>query len=507
LNTGDLIRALQELRRTVELEPHNLKAQVSLGNLLLAAGEYQDARERAELVLKEDAKNLDAQILLGDSYAGLKDVQASLREIRQATELSPDKPRPFFNLAILQSGGQQNTQAEESFKKALQLDPKYLPAVLSLGNFYMRQKRWSESEQQFRRAIELQPKQPLSRVALAALYLAQDQKAQAVQSLVEAKKALHDDSEGYRLLGDFYLLIGDLNKAVTEYHSLYREHPKDPVVRKNYIHLLTRAGRLDEAEKLNAEVLHQNPKDPGALIQRGEILSRQRRWTDAIQAFQSALKTGADGALAHYNLGLAFAGVGDTSQAETEWREAVRLRPGMVQAQRALADAALAKGDLAQLRQSGEAVVRLAPTFQEGYIYRGMARVSQSDEAGGEADLQRAIELAPQSPLGYTQLAAWRLGKKRYADAEKLFDKALELDPNYFDAMAGLLDLYMAAKQPAKAQARLKEQIAKAPTNSSFYLLQAKLELTQKDLEKAEAASQKAVDLEKNNLQATLLRG
>ncbi len=41
--------------------------------------------------------------------------------------------------------------------------------------------------------------------------------------------------------------IGDLDKAIAEYASLYSDHPKDVQVAKNYVQLLILKNRLDEA--------------------------------------------------------------------------------------------------------------------------------------------------------------------------------------------------------------------------------------------------------------------
>jgi tetratricopeptide (TPR) repeat protein len=50
-------------------------------------------------------------------------------------------------------------------------------------------------------------------------------------------------------------------------------------------------------------------------------------------------------------------------------------------------------------------------------------------------------------------------------------------------------------------------QISKAPNNSAYYFLQARILLTTKDLEKAEAALEKATERDQNNLNALLLLG
>jgi len=125
--------------------------------------------------------------------------------------------------------------------------------------------------------------------------------------------------------------------------------------------------------------------------------------------------------------------------------------------------------------------------------------------AGAEEDLKKAIEIAPQSPVGYSHLAGLRLAQKQYSEAEKLDEQALDRDPNAIEALQGLLNLYLVEKQPAKALARLNQQIAKSPSNGSFYLIQAKLLLAGGDAKMAEAAAQKAADLSPKNEEALLM--
>ena len=53
--------------------------------------------------------------------------------------------------------------------------------------------------------------------------------------------------------------------------QLYRDHPKDLIVKKNYIQLLILKDRLDEARKLNDEILKEKPDDEDAQVYKGEI--------------------------------------------------------------------------------------------------------------------------------------------------------------------------------------------------------------------------------------------
>src|SRR5690242_161436 len=124
--------------------------------------------------------------------------------------------------------------------------------------------------------------------------------------LQQTKRAIPDNSEGYRMLGDYYFATGDLDKAMAEYGSLYKDYPKDAQVKKNYIQILILKNRLDEADNLNNEVLKKNARDVDALICAGQIRMRRGDANGAVDALQNALKNDRDNAIAHYQLGMAF---------------------------------------------------------------------------------------------------------------------------------------------------------------------------------------------------------
>jgi len=171
LKLGMWQQAFIELSRASELNPGDLKAQITLGNLLLAGREFGRAQDIAKTVLGKDPNNVDAHILLANSYAGLNNAEASLKEMQGAIELAPDRAGSYLNMANIEMHAKDPAQAEQSFKKAVDLDPKSMTARLALGTFYAQQRRFPDAEQQFQSAIQLDPKNSVPHGALARLYL------------------------------------------------------------------------------------------------------------------------------------------------------------------------------------------------------------------------------------------------------------------------------------------------------------------------------------------------
>ena len=81
---GDHGSALSEYVRAADLLPENVDLQLTAGSYLLLAGKAEDARSRAESVLKRDPKNVQALILLGNALAGLKNFEAAVSGDRRS---------------------------------------------------------------------------------------------------------------------------------------------------------------------------------------------------------------------------------------------------------------------------------------------------------------------------------------------------------------------------------------------------------------------------------------
>ena len=144
--------AFQELSRTVDLQPENWPAQLDLGQLLLAGGKPQEAKDRALLILQGNPKHADAQLLLSDADAALGNLEDALEEARNATKMASDRSASFINLGLIQAKANAFDDAEASLKKAQSLDPVSVTPLLTLANLYERQKRWADAEKEFQAA-------------------------------------------------------------------------------------------------------------------------------------------------------------------------------------------------------------------------------------------------------------------------------------------------------------------------------------------------------------------
>ena len=298
LKLGDGQRAGQELQLTVDLAPDNYRARVDLVNLLTLPSRdgfpipdnLKEARKHLDVLRENQPNAVETHEAWANYYSAQNNLPDAMKEMDQAIKLDPNRSESYLALALLELRAKLDDKAEDDFKKAIAVDPKAINPQMALGGFYQTRSRLPQAEQQFKIAIGLDPKNPAPRAALVRLLMQEGKKDDAESVLRQTKKDLSNNPEGYRMLGDFYFAIGDLDKAVAEYSAIYNDHPKDLKSKKNYIQLLILKNRLDEATKLNDEILKSAPHDVEALVYKGQVQIRQNDFAGAVQSLQAALR-------------------------------------------------------------------------------------------------------------------------------------------------------------------------------------------------------------------------
>jgi len=499
--------AYQEYSRAIELEPEDYSARLDLANLLIAAHQFQDAQVQTDFLLEKRPDRPEVHTTAASLFTLEEKLDSAMSEMQKAITLAPDRWESYLTLASLQLRSQQPDRAELNFRRAVELNPNGTAPRLALATYFQSQGRLLEAEQQITYALKVDSKDPEIAAALVRVYMAQGKKQAAEQLLKQTKQEFRENPVGYRLLGDFYFADRDYENASKEYATLYREHPKDLVVKKNYIQLLIMENRLEEASKLDEEILKTAPHDEQALIYRGQIQVHQGSAKDGIQTLQNAISNDPDNGAAYYNLGVAFQQAKKFIQAEDSWQKAARLRPDMSEAYVALAQSAMRDGNMEELEQAATSIINLLPDSPAGYAMRALSFTRRGQLSSAERDASKAITLAPHAPDGYMQMGNLKIAQRKYGEAESFYEQTLDRDPGSGDALSSLANAYLAQGQTDKAISRVQAQIAKMPSSTLYDLLGTFAfdhRRTKLDLAVAKDSLEKSLQLDKKNFDACL---
>lgn len=88
LESGELppMQAVLSIRDVAEKFPENIKANFTLGVMSMQTGQYEKAQERFLKVLKSDAQNLDAHLLLARAKTSIGDSLGAIESLESALE-------------------------------------------------------------------------------------------------------------------------------------------------------------------------------------------------------------------------------------------------------------------------------------------------------------------------------------------------------------------------------------------------------------------------------------
>jgi len=191
-------------------------------------GEYGKALEEADKAVSLDPGNLNAYMTLGNIYRHNKEHEKSLVEYKKVLGLVKDDKKVESEICreiaqVYVEQGEYGKALEEA-DKAVSLDPGNLNAYMTLGNIYRHNKEHEKSLVKYKKVLELAKgdKKVESEIygEIAQVYVEQGEYDKALE---EADKAARLDSgnlKAYMTLGSIYRHNKEYEKALVEYKKI-----------------------------------------------------------------------------------------------------------------------------------------------------------------------------------------------------------------------------------------------------------------------------------------------
>ena len=189
LDANDLRSGLLSLRKALDLNPKHKEAQLKLSELMASAsdsGILKDAQGRLKTLLQDNPDDPAALHALALTELKLGDSTDGLLHLERATAAAPQDLMFAVTLAQVKWGQGDAKGAEAILKKACENAPKSPEALDILGYFYALQNRLPDAEQQFRRALAMNPKFANALLDLAILQNQSGRKQEAEQNFLSS---------------------------------------------------------------------------------------------------------------------------------------------------------------------------------------------------------------------------------------------------------------------------------------------------------------------------------
>jgi tetratricopeptide (TPR) repeat protein len=315
------------------------------------------------------------------AFGGLTPAERETAANRVRTALA----RAYLNLGILQAQGTRFSRAAELFEVAAELDPAFPQVQYSLGVAYFNAQMFDKAVAPLTHAVEQQPAN-----------------ADVARMLALAAFNVEDYARAVELLG---------------------RDPQiktDPALQYAYGVALVRSGRAEDAERIFARVLTQNPDVPELNVVLGQAHAAQGDYDGAIASFRRALELKADVADANAALGAIYLRQGNLPAARDALHAELKSHPDDVRARNTLATVLDLEGERDEALKELRTIVAKRPNYAEARYLFGKILLAQGAAAEAVVHLELAAQLSPDDSNVHYQLgqAYQRLGKSDLAAKE-----------------------------------------------------------------------------------------
>lgn len=393
--TGSYANAFPEYMRVGDLLPDDLNVQAEVGNILLLARQFEEAKARARAILEKDPSHLGGLVLLGNALAGLQDLENAVSVAERAVTRDSQRAGGYMNLGALRLARGDHRQAEEAFLRAVALNPKSVAARISLANFYRAVGRLQDSERQYRQAVDLEPANYQSNRAIASFYVATNLRSRAEPYLRRIAETVNDPNSWLELAD---VLVED-GKTAEALGVLQKISANEAMAKIRIARITHASGRTDEAHKILAELLAKQPNNAEALALDADLLLVERRVDDALARAHAARQANPNSPEAQFVLGKVYVARHELEPARLRFNEVINLDPGTLEARLELSRLHLERREIDTAIQVAREAVRVHPndiSARLAVVHSLLARPEDHPAARREAeDLVRAFPWSP----------------------------------------------------------------------------------------------------------------
>ena len=276
--------------------------------------------------------------------------------------------------------------AVKEFKKVTEVDPSFADGFVSLGQAYMENSDYTSAAAPLKHALELSPDLPQAHQLLGYVLLSQGYAAEAIPHLAR--------SSDKTALGIAEIQTGQLPEAIVNLQAALAAHPND----QDLLYYLGRASGLLSKQSIET-LLAAYPDSARAHQAMAENYFVLRRMPEAEKEYREAIRLRPGLPEVHLALGEVYAGAFQWGKAEEQFRLQAKLQPGNAEAAYRLGEALLEQGKAHEARAELLRADRLMPEMPETLYSLGKAASLEGDAAAAEKSWTKLLSIEKQSAL------------------------------------------------------------------------------------------------------------
>lgn len=203
--------AVEGLRRCLRSRPDDLEAGLVLAESYLEIQRPEDAAAELRRILRQSPNRPAALLLLGRAYRDL-----ALKTFERMVSLQPDSHRAHQLLGEFYEARKEFDNAITEYLAALRVKPNLPGLHLAIGRVHLKNVSMEEASTEFEKELAINPFDADANMDLGGIYVNREEPERAIPLLERALRVRPDSVEARRRLGQAYYKLGQYAKAEAE---------------------------------------------------------------------------------------------------------------------------------------------------------------------------------------------------------------------------------------------------------------------------------------------------
>lgn len=266
--------------------------------------------ENLQELLKEDPSNFQARREFSVLLANNGFNEEALANIEYLVKYFPDDADLYYNLGILYEKTKNLQKAEESYEKAISINPQ-ADFYYNLGEVLVSLEKWDDAINAFEQVLKQDNNDPNCYFNLGVCYFNKDEIKLATDNFQKAINLNPKDIYAYFYLGNIYQQSGLTNFAEENYKKVLEISPDYSWAYFNLASIAYSNGNNDEAMRYLLKTIEFNDADIESYKLLTKLCLKEEKVEEIITLLETRLKKEENGDL-YYILARVYKFIGDS---------------------------------------------------------------------------------------------------------------------------------------------------------------------------------------------------
>ena len=297
----------------------NSAASLAFAQLFASHNRVSEAASILEELQNKDGGFFDLFVALGNYDLHLDLLQKAATEFRLALDARNNCSSCLFELARISERQSNLDEALGYALRAKEAAPNDPDILFETGRLCLQKDLYDDAIANLEAAHHLRPDNASFQYVLASAYTGKKEYKSAIALLEHLLAQAPKDATLAYSLGAVQYLNSDLSAAETQLRSsIYLDSRQ--IAAYYYLGLTENGeGKPEEAAHTLQSILEHHPDHAPTLLALGEILSAERRYSEARTLLERATQLDASSVKGHYQLGMVLARLGQTEASQREF--------------------------------------------------------------------------------------------------------------------------------------------------------------------------------------------